>query len=84
MATTAWAPPTEKLERVRAFMNERVVPNEAALDREDDESAALIATLQQEVKDAGLLRVRCEASTPPVDVSAQKLSATLVDELTIG
>jgi acyl-CoA dehydrogenase len=54
MATTAWAPPTEKLERVRAFMRERVLPNEAALDREDDESAALIATLRQEVKDAGL------------------------------
>src|SRR3569623_2064452 len=54
MTTPAWAPPTEKLERERAIMNERVLPNEAALDREDDESAALIATLQQEVKDAGL------------------------------
>jgi len=54
MAATAWAPPTEKLERVRAFMNERVLPNEAVLDREDDEADALVATLQQEVKDAGL------------------------------
>jgi alkylation response protein AidB-like acyl-CoA dehydrogenase len=35
-------------------MNERVLPNEAALDREDDQADALIATLQQEVKDAGL------------------------------
>jgi len=54
MATTAWAPPTEKLELVRAFMDERVLPNEHALDREDDAADALVAQLRQEVKDAGL------------------------------
>src|SRR5579862_4169135 len=54
MTATAWAPPTEKLDAVRTFMNERVLPNEALLDREDDEAAALVATLRQEVKDAGL------------------------------
>jgi alkylation response protein AidB-like acyl-CoA dehydrogenase len=54
MTATAWAPPTEKLERVRAFMNERVLPNEPTLDREDDESDALVKTLRAEVKEAGL------------------------------
>jgi acyl-CoA dehydrogenase len=55
MTTTAsWAPPTEKLERVRAFMNERVLPNEPLLDSESDEADALIAQLRSEVKDAGL------------------------------
>jgi acyl-CoA dehydrogenase len=54
MTSVAWAPPTDKLERVRAFMDERVLPNEAILDREDDEAAALVAQLRQEVKDAGL------------------------------
>jgi acyl-CoA dehydrogenase len=54
MATTAWAPPTEKLEQVRAFMDERVLPNEHVLDREDDEADALVAALRQEVKAAGL------------------------------
>ncbi len=54
MATTSWAPPTAKLEQVRAFMDERVLPNEHALGREDDESDLLVATLRREVKDAGL------------------------------
>jgi len=54
MAATAWAPPTAKLEQVRAFMNERVLPNEHVLDREDDDAAALVETLRAEVKDAGL------------------------------
>ena len=55
MATTAsWAPPTEKLEQVAAFMTERVLPNEAALDREDDAADALVAELRAEVKRAGL------------------------------
>jgi alkylation response protein AidB-like acyl-CoA dehydrogenase len=54
MAATAWAPPPAKVERVRAFMNERVLPNEHILDREDEESEALVATLRSEVKDAGL------------------------------
>jgi len=54
MTTAAWAPPTDRLEQVRAFMNERVLPNEHALDREDDAADALVAQLRQEVKDAGL------------------------------
>jgi acyl-CoA dehydrogenase len=54
MTATAWAPPADKLEKVRAFMQERVLPNEAALDREDAAADALIAELQAEVKDAGL------------------------------
>ncbi|HZP74320.1 MAG TPA: acyl-CoA dehydrogenase family protein [Gaiellaceae bacterium] len=53
MAATAWAP-TEKLGQVRAFMDERVLPNEQAIEREDDESDALVARLREEVKDAGL------------------------------
>jgi alkylation response protein AidB-like acyl-CoA dehydrogenase len=39
---------------VRAIMHERVLPNEAALDREDDAADALVAELQAEVKAAGL------------------------------
>ncbi|HEY6962022.1 MAG TPA: acyl-CoA dehydrogenase family protein [Gaiellaceae bacterium] len=44
----------ERLETVRAFMSERVLPNEHVLDREDDEADALVRELQREVKDAGL------------------------------
>jgi len=54
MTATAWSPPTERLEQVRAIMHDRVLPNEAALDREDDAADALIAELQAEVKAAGL------------------------------
>jgi alkylation response protein AidB-like acyl-CoA dehydrogenase len=54
MTATAWAPPTERLERVRAFMNERVLPNEQVLDREDDDADALVAKLRAEVREAGL------------------------------
>jgi acyl-CoA dehydrogenase len=54
MTATAWAPPTERLEQVRAFMNERVLPNERILDREDDEAEALVAKLQDEVRGLGL------------------------------
>ena len=53
-APTAWAPPTEKLDRVRAFMRERVLPSEQLLDREDDAADALVATLQDEVRALGL------------------------------
>src|SRR3954452_7088356 len=53
MAST-FAPPAERLAQVRAFMAERVIPNEHILDREDDEADALVATLRREVKDAGL------------------------------
>jgi len=54
MTATAWAPPTERLEQVRAFMAERVLPNEDVLDREDDEADALVAKLRDEVREAGL------------------------------
>jgi acyl-CoA dehydrogenase len=54
MTATAWSPPTERLEQVRAIMHDRVLPNEAALDREDDDADALVRELQAEVKQAGL------------------------------
>jgi alkylation response protein AidB-like acyl-CoA dehydrogenase len=44
----------ERRERVRAFMDEFVYPNEDAVQREDDASFELIGRLQQEAKDAGL------------------------------
>src|SRR5437763_17056060 len=43
-----------KRERVRAFMEEHVYPNERALTTEDEAADALIAELRQKVKDAGL------------------------------
>jgi acyl-CoA dehydrogenase len=43
-----------KRERVRAFMDEHVYPNEPALIREDDTADALIRDLQQKARDAGL------------------------------
>jgi len=54
MTATAWSPPTERLEQVRRIMRDRVLPNEAALDREDDAADALVAELRAEVKGAGL------------------------------
>jgi acyl-CoA dehydrogenase len=54
MTATAWSPPTERLEQVRAFMHDRVLPSEATLDREDDAADALVAELRAEVKAAGL------------------------------
>src|SRR5213080_5052510 len=54
MTTTDWAPPTERLEHVRAFMAERVLPNEQAIERQDDEGEKLLAELQDEVRAAGL------------------------------
>ena len=44
----------ERRERVRAFMEEHVYPNEPQLFREDDEADALIRELQQKAKEAGL------------------------------
>jgi alkylation response protein AidB-like acyl-CoA dehydrogenase len=44
----------DRRERVRAFMEEHVYPNEPRLFREDAEADALIRALQQEAKDAGL------------------------------
>ncbi len=44
----------ERRERVRAFMEEHVYPNEQALAREDDAADALVRELQQEARDVGL------------------------------
>jgi acyl-CoA dehydrogenase len=41
-------------ERYRAFLEEHVIPNEPALDREDDEAQALIAELQSRARADGL------------------------------
>jgi acyl-CoA dehydrogenase len=54
MTVTAWAPPTERLESVRTFMAEQVIPNETAIERQDDAGEALLRRLQDEVRDAGL------------------------------
>jgi acyl-CoA dehydrogenase len=43
-----------RLEQVRDFMRDRVLPNEATLDREDDAAAALIEELRGEVRALGL------------------------------
>jgi alkylation response protein AidB-like acyl-CoA dehydrogenase len=45
---------TDRRERVRAFMEEHVYPNELALMREDDAADALVRELQQKTKGAGL------------------------------
>jgi alkylation response protein AidB-like acyl-CoA dehydrogenase len=44
----------ERRAQVRAFMDEHVYPNEAALAREDDAADALVRDLQQAAKEAGL------------------------------
>jgi alkylation response protein AidB-like acyl-CoA dehydrogenase len=44
----------ERRERVRAFMEEHVYPNERALTAEDDAADALVSELQQKARDAGL------------------------------
>jgi alkylation response protein AidB-like acyl-CoA dehydrogenase len=44
----------ERRDRVRAFMDEHVYPNEQALIREDDAADALILELRREAKDADL------------------------------
>ncbi|MFL5929216.1 MAG: acyl-CoA dehydrogenase family protein [Gaiellaceae bacterium] len=54
MATTEWAPPVERVEQVRAFMAERVVPNERIIERQDEEGETLLAQLRGEVRDLGL------------------------------
>src|SRR4051794_13397969 len=43
-----------RLEQVRDFMRDRVLPSEATLDREDDAAAALIEELRGEVRALGL------------------------------
>ncbi len=54
MIASAGAPRAERLERTRAFMADRVIPNEAILDREDDEADALVDELRSEVRALGL------------------------------
>jgi acyl-CoA dehydrogenase len=54
MTSTTWAPPTERLEQVRAFMSERVIPNEQAIERQDEAGEQLLAHLQDEVRELGL------------------------------
>src|SRR5262249_51089682 len=49
----AWGPPTERLAHVRTFMAERVIPNEAALERQDEAADALLRELQDEGREAG-------------------------------
>jgi acyl-CoA dehydrogenase len=44
----------ERRDRVRAFMDEHVYPNEQALIREDDAADALVSELRREAKDADL------------------------------
>jgi alkylation response protein AidB-like acyl-CoA dehydrogenase len=44
----------DRREQVRSFMEEHVYPNEQAFAREDDAADALVASLRQEAKDAGL------------------------------
>jgi alkylation response protein AidB-like acyl-CoA dehydrogenase len=54
MTATVWAPPTERLEQVRAFMAERVIPNERAIEKQDSSGEELLAELQDEVRELGL------------------------------
>ena len=54
MTAIAWGPPTERLAHVRTLMAERVIPNEATLERQDDAADALVRELQDEVREAGL------------------------------
>jgi alkylation response protein AidB-like acyl-CoA dehydrogenase len=54
MTVAEFAPPTERVEQTRAFMEAHVYPNERALDREDAAADALIEELRAKVKAAGL------------------------------
>jgi alkylation response protein AidB-like acyl-CoA dehydrogenase len=54
MTATSWAPPTERLEQVRAFMAERMLPNEQAIERQDPAGEQLLAQLRDEVREIGL------------------------------
>ena len=55
MAVMAITPEIRELrERVRDLMDRLVYPNEARLDREDDEAEALVKELRAEVRAAGL------------------------------
>jgi acyl-CoA dehydrogenase len=54
MTATSWAPPTERLEQVRAFMAERVLPNEQAIEKQDEAGEQLLEQLRDEVRALGL------------------------------
>jgi acyl-CoA dehydrogenase len=54
VTTLASAPPAERLARVAQFMAERVLPNEPALERENDDADALVEQLRDEVRALGL------------------------------
>src|SRR3982751_2492561 len=54
MTSVSWAPPTERLEQVSAFMAERVLPNERTLERQEAAGEQLLAQLQDEVRELGL------------------------------
>ena len=54
MAVAQFAPPTERVEQTRAFMDEHVYPNEPILNREDATADALVEELRAKVKELGL------------------------------
>jgi alkylation response protein AidB-like acyl-CoA dehydrogenase len=54
MTGSTWAPPSERLEQVRAFMAERVLPNERAIEKQDEAGEQLLAKLRDEVRELGL------------------------------
>jgi alkylation response protein AidB-like acyl-CoA dehydrogenase len=54
VTTLESAPSAERLARVARFMAERVLPNEPALDREDEAADALVEELRDEVRALGL------------------------------
>ena len=54
MTVAEFAPPTERVEQTRAFMNEHVYPNEPILNKEDAAADALVEALRAKVKAAGL------------------------------
>src|SRR3954464_1917521 len=54
MTSTAWAPPTDRLPQVRALMAERVLPNEQAIEKQEEPGEQLLAQLQDEVRELGL------------------------------
>ena len=54
MTTEQWAPPAERLEQVRAFMAERVLPNEPCWTARMPQADALVEVLRDEVRALGL------------------------------
>jgi alkylation response protein AidB-like acyl-CoA dehydrogenase len=54
MAVANFAPPTERVEQTRAFMDEHVYPNEGILNAEDAAADSLVEELRARVKELGL------------------------------